>query len=121
MEKDSNHEKAVLLMEEIIKGKYGSAITSEYIFDETVTVILVRSKSLESAAMSGEMIKKYMLILEVSSSVFEDSWDRFQRQQTTKFRFTDCTTLELVEANHVENLATFDRELTNSDIFKVVG
>ena len=79
MEKDSNHEKAVLLMEEIIKGKYGSAITSEYIFDETVTVILVRSKSLESAAMSGEMIKKSMLILEVSSSVFEDSWDRFQR------------------------------------------
>ncbi|MHB1440753.1 MAG: type II toxin-antitoxin system VapC family toxin [Cuniculiplasma sp.] len=121
VEKDSNHEKAVSLMEEIIKGKHGSAITSEYVFDETVTVVLVRSKSLESAIMSGELIKESVPILDVSSSIFEASWGRFQRQQTTRFSFTDCTILELVEANHVENLATFDREFTSSHSFKVVG
>ncbi|MHB1440807.1 MAG: PIN domain-containing protein [Cuniculiplasma sp.] len=58
VEKDSNHEKAVSIMGEIIKGKNGSAITSEYVFDETVTIVLVRSKSLESAIMWGKLIKK---------------------------------------------------------------
>ena len=39
MEKNTNHERAVSLMEEIVSGRHGSAVTSEYAFYETETEV----------------------------------------------------------------------------------
>ena len=119
--KDTNHEKSVSIMEEIVGGKHGQAITSEYVFDETVTVVLVRSKSLYLASKTGDLIKESMPVLEVGNNIFEASWTRFRNQKDTKFSFTDCTILEVVESNHIDKLATFDREFKYSKSFKVVG
>jgi predicted nucleic acid-binding protein len=119
--KDTNHEKSVSIMEEIVGGKHGQAITSEYVFDETVTVVLVRSKSLYLASKTGDLIKESMPVLEVGNNTFEASWNRFRNQKDTKFSFTDCTILEVVESNHIDKLATFDREFEYSTSFKVVG
>lgn len=119
--KDTNHEKAVALMEGVVSGKHGNAITSEYVFDETVTVVLVRSKSLESAIKTGNLIKESIPVIDVSSNTFEASWKRFRNQNGTKFSFTDCTILEVVEANHIDRLATFDKEFDGRGNFKVVG
>lgn len=121
VDKDTNHEKAVSLMEEIVNGKHGSAITSEYVFDETVTVVLVRSKSLNSAVKTGDLIKESIPVLDVGSNVFEASWRRFRNQNNTKFSFTDCTILEIVESNHLDSLATFDKEFEGVGNFKVVN
>ena len=120
VEKDTNHEKAVSLMKEIVDGKHGSAITSEYVFDETVTVVLVRSKSLDSAVKTGDLIKESIPVLDVGNSVFEASWKRFRNQGKTMFSFTDCTILEMIESNHLDKIATFDREFEGVDNFKVV-
>jgi predicted nucleic acid-binding protein len=120
VDKDTNHEKAVSLMKEIVEGEHGSAITSEYVFDETVTVVLVRSKSLESAVKTGDLIKESIPVLDVGNNVFEASWKRFRNQKNTKFSFTDCTILEMVESNHLDKLATFDREFEGADNFKVL-
>jgi predicted nucleic acid-binding protein len=119
--KDTNHEKSVSIMEEIVGGKHGQAITSEYVFDETVTVVLVRSKSLYLASKTEDLIKESMPVLEVGNNTFEASWNRFRNQKDTKFSFTDCTILEVVESNHIDKLATFDREFEYSTSFKVVG
>lgn len=119
--KDTNHEKSVSIMEEIVGGKHGQAITSEYVFDETVTVVLVRSKSLYLASKTGDLIKESMPVLEVGNNTFEASWNRFRNQKDTKFSFTDCTIVEVVESNHIDKLATFDREFEYSTSFKVVG
>lgn len=121
VDKDTNHEKAVSLMEEIVNGKHGPAITSEYVFDETVTVVLVRSKSLNSAVKTGDLIKESIPVLDVGSNVFEASWRRFRNQNNTKFSFTDCTILEIVESNHLDSLATFDKEFEGVGNFKVVN
>ena len=120
VEKDTNHEKAVSLMKEIVEGEHGSAITSEYVFEETVTVVLVRSRSLESAVKTGDIIKESIPVLDVGNNVFEASWKRFRNQKNTKFSFTDCTILEMVESNHLDKLATFDREFEGADNFKVL-
>lgn len=120
VDKDTNHGKAVSLMEEIVVGKHGPAITSEYVFDETVTVVLVRSKSLDLAIKTGDLINESMPIIDVCSIAFESSWNRFKNQKGTRFSFTDCTILEAVESNHIDKLATFDKEFDSADNFKVV-
>lgn len=121
VDKDTNHEKAVSLMKEIVDGGHGPAITSEYVFDETVTVVLVRSKSLDLAVRSGNSIRESMPVIDVNKIIFEASWNRFKGQKSTRFSFTDCTILEVVENNYIDELATFDKEFKGSGRFKVVG
>ncbi len=120
VDKDSNHGRAISLINDIVSGKYGSAVTSDYIFDETVTVVLVRTKSMEAAVTSGRLIRESVAILPVGDSVFEKSWNIFKNQRSTMFSFTDCTILALIAENHVDRLATFDGEFQNSDSFKVI-
>ncbi len=111
VDRDSNHGKAVQLVDSIIAGRYGSAVTSDYVFDETVTVVLVRTKSLRSAITSGQLIKESIGVISVNDIIFENAWKLFKDQESTRFSFTDCTILALISANHIENLATFDKEL----------
>jgi len=80
VDKDTNHDKAVSLMKEIVNGKHGPAITSKYLFDETVTVALVSSKSSDSAVTTGNLIKESMPVLDVDSNTFEGSWTKFKNQ-----------------------------------------
>ncbi len=120
VEKDSNHERAVPLMNDIVSGMYGTAVTSDYVFDETVTVILVRSKSLETAITAGKVIKESITILYVSEKLFEYSWEKFRNQVGTKFSFTDCSIIALLENNHINKLATFDKEFISTKLYDVV-
>jgi predicted nucleic acid-binding protein len=108
-------------VEGIISGKYGSALTSDYVFDETVTVVLVRTKSLESAVNSGKLIRESVTLVSVSESIFEHSSEIFNKQKSTRFSFTDCTILALIAENHIDKLATFDKEFRGADFYKVVN
>jgi len=53
---DINHERAVDLLRRSLKGEYGTMYTSDYIFDEAVTVALVRTRRPEIAIDIGNFI-----------------------------------------------------------------
>jgi len=120
VEKDSNHPRAVILVDEIVSGKHGSAVTSDYVFDETVTVALVRSKSLDIAVAAGALIKESISMIKIDEDIFENSWMVFKNQESTRFSFTDCTILTLVKENHIDKIATFDKEFQSSDGYEVI-
>ncbi|MFX1534203.1 MAG: PIN domain-containing protein [Promethearchaeota archaeon] len=42
--KDSNHTRAQEIFKELVKGRYGRIYTSEHIFDETMTLLNVRTR-----------------------------------------------------------------------------
>ncbi len=42
-EKDRNHSRAVELVDDLRRGTYGIPYTSDYVFDEAVTVALART------------------------------------------------------------------------------
>ncbi len=110
IENDENHEKAAGLMREIITGKYGKPAISDYIFDETVTVVFNKSKKLSIGINIGDELKSSAAIIKIDDSVFEEAWNLFRSQKNTMFSFTDCTTLSLMEKEKIKNIATFDGE-----------
>ncbi len=116
---DSNHDKAVTIVDDIAAGKFGKAVTSDYVFDETVTVILVRTKSLERSVRTGELIKESVELWKADEAIFELAWKLFSEQKATKFSFTDCTIIAQVSLNGVDLLATFDGEFDKAG-FSVV-
>ena len=121
IETDTNHIKADRIMSEISSGKYGNLFISNFIFDESVTVIFVRSKNLMTAIKAGENLKISTEILEVDKSVFEDAWNTFKNQKGTKFSFTDCTIIELMKKNDISNIATFDEDFTKVKEINVIN
>jgi len=108
-------------MDEIIDGKFGNLIISDYIFDETLTVTFSRSRELKKAVLVGTNLRNSVEILKVDETNLEEAWNLFKDQKDTKFSFTDCTTLSLMNKMGIENIATFDRDFKNVKGINVVG
>lgn len=119
--RDENHEKATELMKEIVNRKYGNLYITDYIFDESITVILIRLKSLFETIKIGELIRKSTEIVEVGRDVFDESWKLFKKQKETAFSFTDCTTLNVMKKMDINNIATFDEDFKRIEAINIVG
>lgn len=120
VETDQNHEKAIKVMDEIISGKFGKLIISDYIFDETVTVTFGKSRDLKKAVMVGTNLQNSAEILKVDERNLEEAWNLFKNQKGTRFSFTDCTILSLMKKEGIKNIATFDRDFENVKEINVI-
>jgi predicted nucleic acid-binding protein len=121
VETDTNHSKAVKIMDDIEKGKYGRLCITDYIFDETVTVIFIKTKKLAKGVSVGNALKKSVEIIDVDKNSFENAWNEFKRQKKTDFSFTDCTTIAVMRANEIKNIATFDEDFKKIGEINVIG
>ncbi len=120
VEGDSNHNKAVHIRDEIVKGAFGAAAITDYIFDETVTVTFGRTKNLGKAVLIGDSLKSASEVLKVDEADIEHAWKLFKNQKSTKLSFTDCTTLAVMKRNSIENIATFDDDFKKIEGTRVV-
>lgn len=109
--RDQNHSKAAKLMKQMQEP----LCLTDYIFDETVTVSLIRLKSIEKTSKIGDMLKS-LRIIDVEKSGFDKAWDLFCKQKDTTLSFTDCTTIAVMQENYIEKIATFDE-----DFYKIKG
>jgi len=108
---DVNHEKAFQVVRDIVKGKYGTSAITDYIFDEVVTVMLVKTKNLRRIEEMGEKLLGANLMLRVDEEVFNLAWKMFEEQQKPRFSFTDCTSIATCRMNGISNIASFDEDL----------
>ena len=119
-ENDENHDKAIHLMNELTSGTYGEFIISDYIFDEIVTVALIRLKELAKIKI-GNDVQFFSNILSVEENVFDFSWDIFAKQKNTKFSFTDCSIIALMREYKIRDIATFDEDFKKIKEINVVN
>ena len=120
VDSDTNHEKSIEIIKNITDGKFGRMHISDYVFDETITTTFIRSKSLDKAIYVGEYLKMSTVILKVDDSDFEDAWELFKNQKSTKLSFTDCSIIKLMERYGINNLATFDKEFSKINGINVI-
>ncbi len=120
-ERDENHLKAAELMKSIANLKFGPVYTTDYIFDETVTVGFIRLKNLVKAVEIGNYLLKSLRIIEVEKTGFYKAWEIFRKQKTTDFSFTDCTTISVMKENEIKNIATFDEDFKRTKGINVIS
>ncbi len=107
---DQNHELAKNVIADIEQNKYGSAIISDYVFDEIITVTLTRIKDKEIVIKLGiHILRSEIKILKVNKKIFQRAWQLF-KESDLKMSFTDFTNLAFLEIFDIKYLATFDRE-----------
>lgn len=109
--RDINHKRAVKLLEKAIKGEYGEIFTSDYVFDEAVTVALVRTGRPNIAARTGQLILVMpgIRMVFVDEELFKDAWARFMRLAAKGLSFTDCVTLAVMDRYKIDYLLSFDK------------
>ena len=109
--RDVNHKRAVSLLKEALKGVYGALYTSDYVFDEAVTVALVRTRRPEIAIDMGNFISssRKLRIIYVNKIVFEEAWSIFVKYAEKRLSFTDATSIAIMKRHGIDYIMSFDK------------
>ena len=108
--RDVHHKNAKKIIEDIISGKHENGITTDYIFDETVTVIRRKSNSRTAIEIGKFLLDSEIFIAKIDSLVFQKSWELFQ---TNELSFTDCSNIVFMDLFDISKIATFDKGFKN--------
>lgn len=111
--RDRNHAAAAAFLREQAEPGVESLrlILSDYIFDETVTTLLMHSGRNDVAVAAGKAIhdSEALGMVRVEAPVFEAAWALFQDGKDKRWSFTDCTSFVLMENLDIRKALTFDR------------
>ena len=118
-DRDRDHERGVELIKKAVKGEYGKIYISDYVFDELLTVVFVRTKNHKKAVRVGEIILDSGIeILRVDEKAFLDAFELFKK---LKMSFTDCTILSLSKSYGIDTIMTFDKAFEHINWIKTVN
>ena len=110
---DQNYKLADDFMQEIRRDPLCSLITSNFIIDETIT--LIRMKLGHSAAVKfGRQIRKSKVIriIHVTEEIEDRAWKIFEKYTDKDFSFTDCTSFAIMDNKKIKNVFAFDRHFS---------
>ena len=104
----------------IEKGIY-KPITTNYILDETLTLIRIKS-GLEKALQFGNFLRENRLnmrVIRVHAADDAAAWNWFVKDWS-KLSFTDCVSFALMKRLNLTHIATFDQHFQRAG-FTMVG
>jgi predicted nucleic acid-binding protein len=110
-----HHDEAERALSVVGSGRYGRLYTSEYVFDEAVTLVRSQRGYAEAKTVGdrilgvGEFPAAYDL-LTVREGDFEAALDVFEIYRDHPLSFTDATTIALMEAHRIDALLSFDSD-----------
>jgi predicted nucleic acid-binding protein len=109
VEDDVNHEAACKFLSEIAMGKRGAAVTTDYVLDETLTLLRSR-RTLTSACAFIDKIRKSksVRVFWIDEDLFERATNIFRKSERKSWSFTDCTSFALMRDLSVSEAFTFD-------------
>jgi len=93
--------------------EYGQVLTSEYVYDETVTLTYRRTGRVSDAMEVGRRIRgegypDAIELLYSSPQLFEKAVDVFEQYDDHGLSFTDATTVALCERHGIDGVLSFD-------------
>lgn len=113
-ERSGRHGTAREALATVLAGELGRPSTSDYVYDETITLTRSRTGSCDAARAVGKRIlgrgsygDVYDLLC-VDQHVFETAIETFERYDDQSLSFTDATTVALVDRYDVDRVLSFD-------------
>ena len=109
VEDDSNHSPATRFLELLKRGRYGSLLTTDYVLDETLTLLLLRRGSAAALSFLDKVNRsKSIRIIWIDSSLFWKTIEFMKERTDKRWSFTDFTSLLIMKQTNVTNAFTFD-------------
>ena len=107
---DKNFTIAQTWMKRFLKNEFGKIFTSTFVFNELVTLALIRIKRADFAKNLGNYLlnSPRITLIGLINEDFNKSWEYFQKFIEKRLSFTDCSILVHCERVDCNFLATFD-------------
>ena len=108
-QKDRYHEIALKLFREALKGKYGQIYTSDYVYDEAITLALTRTNNIVVAMDMAEVILSPRIkMIFIDAQLLERSTKTFKQYSGKNLSFTDAVSIEIMNELDIEKYLGFD-------------
>ncbi len=105
---DEHHERAVALQAELA-GKARRFLTSDYVADETATLLLVRHSHAAAADLVQTIATSEAVQLQwVGPELFQAAVTLFARHSDKRWSFTDCVSFALMRQLRIRDVLTTD-------------
>jgi predicted nucleic acid-binding protein len=107
--KDQNHQKAKEAAIHLKDGKV-PLITTDYVFDETVTIIRMRVGHKEAVNFGNSLLKsKIVKMVEINDDLKKEAWNIFIKYKDHRFSYTDCTSFAVLIQMKIERVFGYDK------------
>jgi predicted nucleic acid-binding protein len=115
--KDPNHQRTI----EWFNRLEEQVITSDYVVDETLTLLLMRGER-NKAIEFGKLVivGSSAIVHKITEDQFNPSWILFQKLSVAGLSFTDCTSHIIASDLNVQSIASFDHHFQSSGRFLLV-
>ncbi len=105
---DINHDSAKKLWAKLSETPV-KLITSDYIFDETVTVVSSRIGHQAGIKLGKTLLEsKVVTMVRVNEEYFNSGWTLLQSYSDKKYSFTDCTSFAIMQNFELNNALAYD-------------
>lgn len=110
----TRHDVASGAIRRVSTGEFGRLFTSEYVYDETVTLVRQRTGQFGPAKQAGDRIRgnspfpNAFELLHVTESLFDRTLEAFERYDDQSLSFTDANTIALVDEYDIDAVLSFD-------------
>ncbi len=107
---ENNHLTAKNIIENIIVKSSYKMITTDYIIDETLTLISKRVGKYYSLMFLDNITASDLLkIIKINENQFFKTIELFKRYENESFSFTDCSSFVIISDLKIEKVFTFDK------------
>lgn len=112
--KDPNHQRTAQWFDALDE----QVITSDYVVDETLTLLLMRGERPKAIEFGNLVIVSSLAILhKVTEDQYNRSWILFQKISGAGLSFTDCTSHIVATDLNVSKVASFDHHFKTTGRF----
>jgi len=116
--KDKNHLSARRFISNEDNG--GAFVISDYIFDEVLTVLMVRGGKTVSVEAGCKILEDEKInLLQIDENIFQKAWLIYQGFKDKEWSFTDCTSYVLMKNLAIDVGASFDDHFNQFGFYRV--
>ena len=106
--RDSNHNRAIEIMNQIVSKKYGEPLITDYIFNEVIGVTNRKFGHKRAVHIGSHILNSFMLVC-IDPKQLSGSWEVFSSTRTP-LNLVDCTNVIIAQSLKNKHIATFDKE-----------
>ena len=93
----------------VLDGPPGRLVTSDYIFDETVTLTQARLSNRRAVTVGRTLLDPALVeVLHVTPADERAAWALFERRPDKSYSFTDCTSFVVMRRERMERAIALD-------------
>jgi len=107
--KDVYHSSADELVRRALKGEFGTIFTTDYIYDEALTLAMVRTGNKGVAEDIFDVMRSPRIeMINIDGIILEQARELFFRLFDKGVSFTDATTMAVMQQENIGKIITFD-------------